>query len=304
MVQPRRPDLAGARRRLDVRRRHPGAARCSRCTRWPWPGSPAHSGYKGDPWGRLQRTSDFLATTTFGTVEHAEAAIARVRAIHERVRGTAPDGRPYAASDPHLLRWVHVTEVDSFLAAYQRFGERPLTAAGGRPVRRAGRARGDAARGRSTRRRRVAELREALEAYRPELGQHAGGARGGAVPAARPAAAAAAPGRVMPAWPPPRWPCCPRWSRVPLRLPWLPVTERLVGLPVGSAATRLIRWAMTAPPGADQVTDRSTSRAGDARGPRRRRAPRRPAVRRRSRRRTPRGRTAPGRPGPRRGRPA
>ena len=91
-------------------------------------GVAAHSGYKGDPWGRLQRTSTFLATTTFGTVEHAEAIIARVRAIHERVRGTAPDGRPYAASDPHLLRWVHITEVDSFLVAYQRFGAEPLTA--------------------------------------------------------------------------------------------------------------------------------------------------------------------------------
>ena len=92
-------------------------------------GVAAHSGYKGDPWGRLQRTSTFLATTTFGTVEHAEAIIARVRAIHERVRGTAPDGRPYAASDPHLLRWVHITEVDSFLVAYQRFGAGSLTAA-------------------------------------------------------------------------------------------------------------------------------------------------------------------------------
>jgi hypothetical protein len=91
-------------------------------------GVAAHSGYKGDPWGRLQRTSTFLATTTFGTVEHAEAIIARVRAVHERVRGTAPDGRPYAASDPHLLRWVHITEVDSFLVAYQRFGAGPLTA--------------------------------------------------------------------------------------------------------------------------------------------------------------------------------
>nr|MBA3720007.1 DUF2236 domain-containing protein [Nocardioidaceae bacterium] len=27
-----------------------------------------HSGFRGDPWGRLQRTSTFLAFTTFGTV--------------------------------------------------------------------------------------------------------------------------------------------------------------------------------------------------------------------------------------------
>ena len=63
-------------------------------------GVAGHSGYKGDPWGRLQRTSHFLATTTFGTVEDAEAAIARVRDIHERVRGRDPKGRPYRAERP------------------------------------------------------------------------------------------------------------------------------------------------------------------------------------------------------------
>src|SRR5688572_9586068 len=77
-------------------------------------GVAGHSGYRGDPWGRLQRTSTFLATTTFGPAEDAQAAVDHVRAIHERVRGTAPDGRPYAAGDPHLLAWVHVAEIDSF----------------------------------------------------------------------------------------------------------------------------------------------------------------------------------------------
>lgn len=38
------------------------------------------------------------------------------------MRGAAEDGRRYAASDPHLLGWVHVAEVDSFLAAFQRYG--------------------------------------------------------------------------------------------------------------------------------------------------------------------------------------
>ena len=54
----------------------------------------AHSGYRGDPWGRLQRTSYFLAVTTFGRASDAKAATGRVRAIHGRVTGTAPDGRP------------------------------------------------------------------------------------------------------------------------------------------------------------------------------------------------------------------
>ena len=35
-----------------------------------------HSGYKGDPWGRLQRTSYFLAVTTFGRASDAQATIA------------------------------------------------------------------------------------------------------------------------------------------------------------------------------------------------------------------------------------
>ena len=56
-------------------------------------GVAGHSGYRSDPWGRLQRTSAFLARTTFGTVDDAEAAVAMVRGIHERVRGRAPDGR-------------------------------------------------------------------------------------------------------------------------------------------------------------------------------------------------------------------
>jgi uncharacterized protein (DUF2236 family) len=49
-----------------------------------------------------------------------------VRSIHDRVQGTARDGRPYRANDPALLAWVHNTEVDSFLTAYRRFGP-PMT---------------------------------------------------------------------------------------------------------------------------------------------------------------------------------
>src|SRR5690349_10583099 len=99
-----------------------------------------HSGYRGDPWGRLQRTSYFLAVTTFGRAIDARDAITRVQAIHQRITGTAPDGRPYAASDPHLLTWVHIAEADSFLRAHVRFGARPP-----RPPGR-GRRRGRAAR--------------------------------------------------------------------------------------------------------------------------------------------------------------
>ena len=92
-------------------------------------GVAAHSGYRGDPWDGCM-CSYFLAVTTFGQAGDATDAIGRVRPVHRRVTGVAPDGPPYAASDPHLLTWVHIAEADSFLRAYTRFGARPLDAAG------------------------------------------------------------------------------------------------------------------------------------------------------------------------------
>jgi uncharacterized protein (DUF2236 family) len=88
-----------------------------------------HSSYRADPLGRLARTGRFVAATTYGTRAEAERAVATVRGIHDRVRGTASDGRPYEANDPLLLAWVHNVEVDSFLAAYRRYGARPLAPA-------------------------------------------------------------------------------------------------------------------------------------------------------------------------------
>jgi len=85
-----------------------------------------HSGYREDPLGRLRRTASFVGTTTFGTTSEAEAAIAQVHRVHRRVKGTAPDGRPYSAADPELVTFIHVAEVSSFLASSQRYGTRPL----------------------------------------------------------------------------------------------------------------------------------------------------------------------------------
>lgn len=86
-----------------------------------------HSDYRRDPLGRLHRTGRFIGATTFGDTATAEQMIAVVRSIHDRVEGHAPDGRPYSANDPHLLGWVHVTEVDSFLQAFERYGVNRLT---------------------------------------------------------------------------------------------------------------------------------------------------------------------------------
>ncbi len=88
-----------------------------------------HSDYRHDPWGRLQRTADYLAATTFGPASEAQRAVDVVRRVHVHVTGVAPDGRPYSANDPHLLRWVHLAELDSFLTAHDRYGSEPLRGA-------------------------------------------------------------------------------------------------------------------------------------------------------------------------------
>jgi uncharacterized protein (DUF2236 family) len=71
--------------------------------------------------GRLRRTGQFISGTTFGARKDADWLIDKVRNIHLQVVGTAPDGRPYAASDPDLLTWIHVAEVSSFLKAHLRY---------------------------------------------------------------------------------------------------------------------------------------------------------------------------------------
>ena len=88
-----------------------------------------HSGWRRDPVGRLAATSAYLATVTFGERAVAERAAARVRRIHDHVRGVdAVTGRRYAAGDPALLLWVHVALVQSGQAVGQAFGT-PLSAA-------------------------------------------------------------------------------------------------------------------------------------------------------------------------------
>jgi uncharacterized protein (DUF2236 family) len=88
-----------------------------------------HSTFRSDILGRLRRTATFIAGTTYAGRADALALIERVKTIHRQVKGTAPDGRPYAADDPALLTWVHVAEVSSFLAAYLRYVEPGLSRA-------------------------------------------------------------------------------------------------------------------------------------------------------------------------------
>jgi uncharacterized protein (DUF2236 family) len=213
-----------------------------------------HSGYRGDPWGRLQRTSYFLAVTTFGRASDAQEAIGKVRAIHERVTGTAPDGRPYAASDPHLLTWVHITEADSFLRAYSRFGAKPLN----QPERDgyvADLARIGTALGVPEPPRTEAELADRIAQYRDELAATAQAREAARFLLLNPPlpVVARAPYGVLAAA---AVSLLPGWARRPLRLPRLPVTEAAVVRPAGHAMVHAIRWATTAPPTPRPVASR------------------------------------------------
>jgi uncharacterized protein (DUF2236 family) len=210
-----------------------------------------HSDYRNDPWGRLQRTADFLATTTFGPADLAEQTINRIKAVHKTVVGTASDGRAYSASDPHLLRWVHVAEVDSFLSAHQTYGAHPLT------NEEADQYVADMAviahkLGVTAPPTSVRGLRDQLAMFRPELKSTTESRDvsryllleppldvAARIPYSLIAAAAVA---ILPAW-----------ARADLRLPYLPITERAIFRPIGNVIASTIRWAtsINAPTSAD-----------------------------------------------------
>ncbi|WP_091669721.1 oxygenase MpaB family protein [Micromonospora auratinigra] len=82
-----------------------------------------NSDYRNDAWGRLVRTATYVATTIYGTTAEAEAAGRRLRALHARLRARDPfTGEQFRVDDPDLLRWVHVTEVESFVSTARRAG--------------------------------------------------------------------------------------------------------------------------------------------------------------------------------------
>lgn len=106
--------LVGGQRALVMQLAHPLVAA----------GVAEHSDFPARALDRLRRTLDLSLALIYGTDAEAEAASAGIRAVHERVTGTAA-GRPYAANDPHLLLWVNATLVDTTLLVYERF-VRPL----------------------------------------------------------------------------------------------------------------------------------------------------------------------------------
>ena len=106
--------LVGGQRALVMQLAHPLVAA----------GVAQHSDFPTRALQRLRRTLDLSLALIYGTPDQAEVASAGIRAVHDRVTGTAA-GRPYAANDPRLLLWVNATLVDTTLLVYERF-VRPL----------------------------------------------------------------------------------------------------------------------------------------------------------------------------------
>ena len=102
--------LVGGIRALLLQALHPGSLT----------GVAQHSRYQQDALGRLAGTIRWLTVTTFGSHEAVANEASRVNRLHERVTGEY-DQKPYKASDPDLLLWVHVAFTESFLAAHNTF---------------------------------------------------------------------------------------------------------------------------------------------------------------------------------------
>jgi uncharacterized protein (DUF2236 family) len=86
-----------------------------------------HSRYREDPLGRLSRTSAYVTATTFGAIPEVERAVSIVRRAHRPVHGQSHRDVEYSAGAPDLAAWVHNALTDSFLQAYETFGEQQLT---------------------------------------------------------------------------------------------------------------------------------------------------------------------------------
>lgn len=99
-----------------------------------------HSLFREQPMERLRRTALAAVMTVYGPRSSAEAMVARVTRLHQRVQGVTPAGRPYRATDPELLDWVQATACFGFLEAYRAHvrplddGQRDRFYAEGRPA--------------------------------------------------------------------------------------------------------------------------------------------------------------------------
>src|SRR5947209_1256623 len=82
-----------------------------------------------DPEGAATRGGHsvaFFMGVAYGPTAVAERLARAVSGMHHRVRGVRPDGRPYDADDPHMLRWAYATVVWGIAEAHERYHVRPL----------------------------------------------------------------------------------------------------------------------------------------------------------------------------------
>jgi uncharacterized protein (DUF2236 family) len=201
-----------------------------------------YSSYREDPLGRLYQTALFVGVTTFGSEVDARAVIDTVKFIHEGVNGTAPDGRHYSATDPHLLAWVHDAEVAMFLKAAEIYGPRTVSATrADQYVNEMARVATDL--GVLNAPRTKAELWANLEAYIPELEliEQGRDARNFVLRGVskKPHEIAAYSTLVAGAIN-----LLPNWSRKVLRLPKIPLVESFVVRPAALAACTTLRFAV------------------------------------------------------------
>jgi uncharacterized protein (DUF2236 family) len=85
-----------------------------------------HSNYREEPWQRLIRTYLSLSTMVYGGQRGAEREAARLRRMHEAIKGVDAQGRRYHALNPEAYLWVHATLIQGGVDAHRIFG-RPLT---------------------------------------------------------------------------------------------------------------------------------------------------------------------------------
>lgn len=202
-----------------------------------------HSLYAEDPIGRLRRTATFVAATTYGSSRQAREVIDQVKAVHRRVRGVSPDGRPYSAADPELVTWIHVAEMSSFLHAAERYGPGSFDSAE-RDQYYAETAVVALELGAEWVPRSADEVEAYFQRMRPELyaGPQAVAARDFLLrgvarrPEDRATYAVVAAAAVS---------LLPGWARQELRLPNPPLADALVVTPVAQVMCAALRWAIT-----------------------------------------------------------
>ena len=218
-----------------------GRCCCSRCTRWRWRASP-HTpttatirgvGSNGRPtsWPRRRsgprprrsgRSTSCIACTSGSPARRRRRAVRRQRPAPPRAGSTSPSST--ASSPP-------TTDTANPLSGRARRVRRatPRSSPGPRRPRRRPSRRASCA-SNCTLPPELRATREAREAARYLLVQPP-------MPiAARPAYGMLAAAAVA---------LMPTWTRWPLRLPWLPVTEAVALRPAGELVTRTLRWAIT-----------------------------------------------------------